>query len=118
MYSTATGRSVICIGVYGLVLAGWSSGSTYPLLGGVRSTAQVISYELSMGLALVSVFIMAGSMSTSEIVDSQRDVWWVFLLVPAFVIYVISRVRPTACPSTCPRPRGSWWGASTPSTRR
>ncbi|HZI96478.1 MAG TPA: NADH-quinone oxidoreductase subunit H, partial [Actinomycetales bacterium] len=61
------------IGVYGLMLAGWSSGSTYPLLGGVRSTAQVISYELSMSMALVSVFIVAGSMSTSEIVASQAS---------------------------------------------
>ena len=87
--------AITSVGVYGLVLAGWSSGSTYPLLGGVRSTAQVISYELSMGLALVSVFIMAGSMSTSEIVDSQADVWWIVPLAPAFVIYVISMVGET-----------------------
>ena len=57
------------VGVYGIVLGGWSSGSTYPLLGSVRSTAQVISYELAMGLSLVTVFIVAGSMSTSQIVD-------------------------------------------------
>src|SRR5450759_2325856 len=55
------------VGVYGIVLGGWSSGSTYPLLGAVRSTAQVISYELAMGLSLVSVFLLAGSMSTSQI---------------------------------------------------
>ena len=83
------------IGVYGLVLAGWSSGSTYPLLGGVRSTAQVISYELSMSMALVSVFIVAGSMSTSEIVASQASLWWGITLFPAFVIYVISMVGET-----------------------
>ena len=57
--------AVASVGVYGLVLAGWASGSTYPLLGGVRSTAQVISYELAMGMSLVSVFIVAGTMSTS-----------------------------------------------------
>ncbi|MFP5345756.1 MAG: NADH-quinone oxidoreductase subunit NuoH [Actinomycetes bacterium] len=87
--------AVTSIGVYGIVLAGWSSGSTYPLLGGVRSTAQVISYELAMGMSLVSVFIVAGSMSTSEIVESQRSLWWFITLLPAFVIYVISMVGET-----------------------
>ncbi|WP_250445235.1 NADH-quinone oxidoreductase subunit NuoH [Actinotalea sp. C106] len=79
-------------GVYGIVLGGWASGSTYPLLGGVRSTAQVISYELAMGLSLVSVFILAGSMSTSQIVASQDQIWWFLPLLPAFVIYFISMV--------------------------
>jgi NADH-quinone oxidoreductase subunit H len=83
------------VGVYGIVLGGWSSGSTYPLLGAVRSTAQVISYELAMGLSLVSVFIIAGSMSTSQIVSSQTQVWWFLPLLPAFVIYVISMVGET-----------------------
>jgi len=83
------------VGVYGIVLGGWSSGSTYPLLGAVRSTAQVISYELAMGLSLVSVFILAGSMSTSGIVSSQTAVWWFLPLLPAFVIYVISMVGET-----------------------
>jgi len=55
------------VGVYGIVLAGWSSGSTYPLLGGLRSSAQVISYEIAMGLSFVAVFMYAGSMSTSDI---------------------------------------------------
>ena len=57
--------AVASVGVYGIVLAGWSSGSTYPLLGGLRSSAQVISYEIAMGLSLVAVFIMSGSMSVS-----------------------------------------------------
>lgn len=83
------------VGVYGIILGGWASGSTYPLLGAVRSTAQVISYELAMGLSLVSVFIMVGSMSTSEIVDYQTDYWLVIPLMPAFVIYVISMVGET-----------------------
>ncbi|MEG3615974.1 MULTISPECIES: NADH-quinone oxidoreductase subunit NuoH [Isoptericola] len=83
------------IGVYGIVLGGWSSGSTYPLLGSVRSTAQVISYELAMGLSLVSVFIMAGSMSTSSIVESQTSLWWFIPLAPAFVIFLISMVGET-----------------------
>lgn len=83
------------VGVYGIVLGGWSSNSTYPLLGGVRSTAQVISYELAMGLSLVSVFVLAGSMSTSQIVSSQTQLWWFLPLLPAFVIYVVSMVGET-----------------------
>lgn len=83
------------LGVYGIVLGGWSSGSTYPLLGAVRSTAQVISYELGMGLSLVSVFVLAGSASTSEIVASQTRIWWFLPLLPAFVLYIISMVGET-----------------------
>ena len=84
------------VGVYGIVLAGWSSGSTYPLLGGLRSSAQVISYEIAMGLSLVSVFIYSGSMSTSSIVQAQQETWWYGLvLFPAFVIYAISMVGET-----------------------
>jgi len=83
------------VGVYGIVLGGWASNSTYPLLGSVRSTAQVISYELAMGLSLVSVFLVAGSMSTSQIVSSQTQVWWFIPLIPAFVIYVFSMVGET-----------------------
>ena len=80
------------VGVYGIVLAGWSSGSTYPLLGGLRSSAQVISYEIAMGLSLVAVFIYAGSMSTSEIVDAQSQFWYAVILFPSFIIYAISMV--------------------------
>jgi NADH-quinone oxidoreductase subunit H len=83
------------VGVYGIVLGGWASNSTYPLLGAVRSTAQVISYELAMGLSLVSVFLLAGSMSTSQIVSSQNQIWWVLPLLPAFIIYVVSMVGET-----------------------
>ncbi|HEX7321851.1 MAG TPA: NADH-quinone oxidoreductase subunit NuoH [Mycobacterium sp.] len=83
------------IGVYGIILAGWSSGSTYPLLGGIRSTAQVISYEVAMGLAFASVFLYAGTMSTSAIVAVQDRVWFAFLLMPAFLVYVTSMVGET-----------------------
>ena len=61
------------MGIYGVVLAGWASGSTYPLLGGLRSSAQMISYEVAMGLSIVAVFMTAGSMSTSEIVAAQAS---------------------------------------------
>jgi len=100
--------AVASIGIYGIVLGGWSSNSTYSLLGGLRSSAQMISYEVGMGLALVTVFLFAGSMSTSEIVAAQSHQtvhwfgaaiplpgWYAFLLFPSFVIYVISMVGET-----------------------
>jgi len=82
--------AVASVGVYGIVLAGWSSGSTYPLLGGLRSTAQVISYEIAMGLALVAVFIYSGSMSTSQIVAGQERLWYVIPAFFSFAVYVVT----------------------------
>ena len=99
--------SVTAVGIYGFVLAGWSSNSPYSLLGGLRSSAQMISYEIAMGLSLVSVFLYAGSMSTHSIVEAQRlpllpfgrdfgfQSWYFLLLLPSFVVYVISMVGET-----------------------
>lgn len=87
--------AIASVGIYGIVLAGWSSGSTYALLGGLRSTAQMISYEIAMGLSFVAVFLYAGSMSTSEIVTAQERVWYAVLLLPSFLIYVTSMVGET-----------------------
>ncbi|WP_432248329.1 NADH-quinone oxidoreductase subunit NuoH [Streptomyces sanyensis] len=84
--------AVASVGIYGLVLAGWSSGSTYPLLGGLRSCAQMISYEIAMGAAFASVFLYSGSMSTSAIVDAQADRWFVLLLPVSFLIYIVTMV--------------------------
>ncbi|GGQ70654.1 NADH-quinone oxidoreductase subunit NuoH [Couchioplanes azureus] len=97
--------------VYGVVLAGWASGSTYPLLGGLRSSAQMISYEVAMGLSIVAVFMTAGTMSTSQIVKAQAgngestvDIlgwnptapsWYAVLLLPSFIIYCIAAVGET-----------------------
>ncbi|WFE25380.1 NADH-quinone oxidoreductase subunit NuoH [Solwaraspora sp. WMMD791] len=98
------------MGVYGLVLGGWASGSTYPLLGGLRSTAQVISYEIALGLSVVGVFMTAGTMSTSGIVAAQSggdrvtsiagfDLyapgWYAILLLPSFIIFFIAAVAET-----------------------
>jgi NADH-quinone oxidoreductase subunit H len=83
------------IGIYGIVLGGWASGSTYSLLGGLRSSAQMISYEVAMGLALVAVFLFAGSLSTSQIVEAQQRLWFGVFLFPSFIIYVISMVGET-----------------------
>jgi len=87
--------AVTSVGVYGIVLAGWASGSTYPLLGGLRSSAQVISYEIAMALSFAAVFLYSGTMSTSGIVAAQDRVWFVFLLLPSFLIYVTSMVGET-----------------------
>ena len=97
------------MGVYGIVLGGWASGSTYPLLGGLRSSAQMISYEVAMGLSIVAVFMTAGTMSTSGIVAAQGDGtrlsiagfelpapgWYAILLLPSFVIFFIASVGET-----------------------
>ncbi|MFD0883156.1 NADH-quinone oxidoreductase subunit NuoH [Streptosporangium algeriense] len=97
------------IGVYGIVLAGWGSRSPYTILGGLRASAQVVSYEIAMGLSFVGVFLYAGTLSTSEIVASQaggREVtlggltlqlpsWYMVLLIPSFLIYVITMLGET-----------------------
>jgi len=99
--------AVTSVAIYGFVLAGWSSNSPYSLLGALRSSAQMISYEVAMGLSLVSVFLATGSMSTHDIVEAQRlpltplgfsvglQSWNWLLMLPAFVIYVISMVGET-----------------------
>ena len=87
--------AIASIGIYGIVLAGWSSGSTYPLLGGLRSSAQMISYEIAMGLSFVAVFLYAGSMSTSEIVAAQQPIWFCVILLPSFIIYSTAMVGET-----------------------
>ncbi|WP_167104881.1 NADH-quinone oxidoreductase subunit NuoH [Mycobacterium sp. DL592] len=87
--------AVTSIGVYGIVLAGWASGSTYPLLGGLRSSAQVVSYEIAMALSFAAVFVYSGTMSTSGIVAAQEKTWYVFLLLPSFAVYVTAMVGET-----------------------
>ncbi len=87
--------AVASVGIYGIVLAGWSSGSTYPLLGSLRSSAQMISYEVAMGLSFVAVFLFSGSMATSQIVAAQQRVWYALILAPSFLIYLTSMVGET-----------------------
>jgi NADH-quinone oxidoreductase subunit H len=83
------------VGVYGIVLAGWSSQSPYPMFGALRSAAQVISYEVAMGLALAGVFLYSGSLSTSSIVASQHKLWYALPLIPSFIIYLVAMVGET-----------------------
>lgn len=87
--------AVASVGIYGIVLAGWSSGSTYPLLGGLRSCAQMISYEIAMGAAFASVFLYSGSMSTSAIVEQQHDRWYIVVLPVSFLLYIVTMVGET-----------------------
>ncbi len=83
------------LGVYGIVLSGWASGSTYPLLGALRSAAQMISYEVCMGLSLVAVFLYSGTLSTAGVVSAQHGVWFALSLFPSFAVYAISSVGET-----------------------
>lgn len=82
--------SVASISVYGIVLAGWSSNNKYAMMGGLRSSAQMISYELALGLSFIGPILLAGSMSITDIVNAQKNVWYVFLQPLGFVIYLIA----------------------------
>ncbi|GMT45674.1 MAG: NADH-quinone oxidoreductase subunit H [bacterium] len=86
--------AVSSLGVVGILIAGWSSNSKYSLIGAIRSGAQIVSYELSVGLSLLAVVIFSGSMQLSTIVESQANGWWIFkghiLALVAFVIYLIA----------------------------
>ena len=112
------------ITVYGVTLAGWSSNSKYSLLGGLRSSAQMISYELAMGAAALSVVLYAGSLSSLfDIVESQNHLgsffgWNLFRNPVGFVVFASApSPRPTARRSTSPRPSRSSSAATTRSTR-
>ena len=86
------------IGVYAVVLAGWSSGSNYPLLGSIRSTAQMVSYEVAMGLALVAVLLYSGHLRMTEIVAQQDTIWNAIPQFPAFVVFLICGLAETNRP--------------------
>ncbi len=83
------------IGVYGIILGGWSANSKYALLGSLRSSAQVISYELAIGLAVVSVVLTAGSLSLVDIVNAQQRVWFVFMQPLGFVVFLLGAIAET-----------------------
>jgi NADH-quinone oxidoreductase subunit H len=91
MYLLATSA----LGVYGVLMAGWSSNSKYPFLGAVRTGAQMVSYEVSMGLTVLSVILMAGSMNLSEIVKAQETVWFMIPAFPMFIVFMISVLAET-----------------------
>src|ERR687897_113339 len=98
VYLIARVLTMTSIAVYGVVLAGWSSGSNYPLLGAVRSSAQMISYEVAMGLSLVAVLMYSGNLSFSAIVAAQDRVWNIAPMFPAFVVFMICALAETNRP--------------------
>jgi NADH-quinone oxidoreductase subunit H len=89
--------AVSSMGVIGVLLAGWSSNNKYSLIGAMRSGAQIVSYELSVGLALITIVILAGSMQLSEIVEAQRTGWFIFKgHIPAFIAFIVFLISSTA----------------------
>ncbi|WNJ98468.1 NADH-quinone oxidoreductase subunit NuoH [Thalassospiraceae bacterium LMO-JJ14] len=87
--------AISSLGVYGILMAGWASNSKYAFLGAMRSAAQMVSYEVSMGLIIITVLLCAGSLNLSAIVEAQRDVWFVIPLFPMAVIFFISTLAET-----------------------
>lgn len=83
------------LGVYGIIISGWSSNSKYAFLGAIRSSAQMISYEVSIGLIIITVVLCAGSLDLTEIVKSQEDHWYALPLLPMFVIFLVSGLAET-----------------------
>ncbi len=87
--------AISSLGVYGILMAGWASNSKYAFLGAMRSAAQMVSYEVSMGLIIITVLLCAGSLNLSAIVEAQRTVWFVIPLFPMAVIFFISTLAET-----------------------
>jgi len=83
------------LGVYGIILSGWSSNSKYPFLGALRSTAQMVSYEVSIGFIIITVVLCAGSYNLTEIILAQKNIWYVIPLFPSFLLFFISALAET-----------------------
>ena len=90
--------AVSSLGVYGIIMGGWASNSKYPFLGAIRSAAQMISYEISIGIIIVNVLLCVGSLNLNDIVSAQKKVWFIIPLFPMFVIFFISALAETNRP--------------------
>ena len=90
--------AVSSLGVYGIIMAGWASNSKYPFLGAIRSAAQMVSYEVSIGIIIINVLLCVGSLNLNDIVMAQQNVWFIFPLFPMFVIFFISALAETNRP--------------------
>jgi len=90
--------AVSSLGVYGIIMAGWASNSKYPFLGAIRSAAQMVSYEVSIGIIIINVLLCVGSLNLNDIVMAQKNVWFIFPLFPMFVIFFISSLAETNRP--------------------
>ena len=90
--------AVSSLGVYGIMMGGWASNSKYPFMGAMRSAAQMVSYEVSIGFVIITVLLCVGSLNLSEIVNAQKKIWFVFPLFPMFIIFFISALAETNRP--------------------
>ena len=90
--------AVSSLSVYGIIMGGWASNSKYPFLGAIRSAAQMISYEVSIGIIIINVLLCVGSLNLSDIVLAQENVWFIFPLFPMFVVFFISALAETNRP--------------------
>ena len=90
--------AVSSLGVYGIIMGGWASNSKYPFLGAIRSAAQMVSYEVSIGVIIINVLLCVGSLNLNEIVMAQKNIWFVIPLFPMFVIFFISALAETNRP--------------------
>ena len=87
--------AISSLGVYGIIMAGWASNSKYAFLGGLRSAAQMVSYEVSIGFVIITVLLCVGSLNLSDVVNAQRTVWFAIPLLPMFVVFFISALAET-----------------------
>ena len=90
--------AVSSLGVYGIIMGGWASNSKYPFLGAIRSAAQMVSYEVSIGIIIINVLLCVGSLNLSDIVLAQQEMWFIIPLFPMFVIFFISSLAETNRP--------------------
>jgi NADH-quinone oxidoreductase subunit H len=90
--------AISSLGVYGIVIAGWASNSKYPFLGAMRSAAQMVSYEVSIGFVMITVLLCVGSLNLSDIVMAQRHIWFAVPLLPMFIVFFISALAETNRP--------------------
>ena len=90
--------AISSLGVYGIIMGGWASNSKYPFLGSIRSAAQMVSYEVSIGVIIINVLLCVGSLNLSDIVLAQEKIWFVIPLFPMFVIFFISSLAETNRP--------------------
>ena len=90
--------AVSSLGVYGIIMGGWASNSKYPFLGAIRSAAQMVSYEVSIGVIIINVLLCVGSLNLNDIVEAQKNLWFVIPLFPMFVIFFISALAETNRP--------------------
>ena len=90
--------AISSLGVYGIIMGGWASNSKYPFLGAIRSAAQMVSYEVSIGIIIINVLLCVGSLNLNDIVNAQQDLWFVIPLFPMFVVFFISALAETNRP--------------------